>query len=315
MTNGRVLAIDGGQSGIRLLDNRGSLSQEIPGISRLEGDPLATIASQVSAVLESDDGEPVDTLVFALSTVPATQADAEAFAREVQRQIPTRYLIVTDDAVAHHAALFQALPGIGLAVGTGVACTAVDTNQTFFSVSGYGFLLGDDGGAFWLGREAIRTVLDRRYVQPQGALSDLLREEFGELETLPARIHSLERPVNDVAQAAPQIMALAATDSLAEHVVNIAIDKLVETVSRAVHAAEGLEQPVLRWTSKLFSAQPQWAQKLSDALQERTAVGRVEHSHAVPLAGAQWIGETADRGAYGPHLFEFDGTEGTEDVS
>ncbi len=41
----RVVAVDGGQSGIRLLDNRGSLALELPGVSRLEGDPLTTIAA------------------------------------------------------------------------------------------------------------------------------------------------------------------------------------------------------------------------------------------------------------------------------
>jgi len=311
----RVVAVDGGQSGIRLLDNRGSLDLELPGVSRLEGDPLITIAKAVAGALEGRSGEPIDTLVFGLSTVPEMPEEAHAFAQAVATQIPARRIIVTDDAVAHHAALFGSTPGIALAIGTGVACTAVGTDQGFYSVSGYGFLLGDDGGAFWLGREAIRVVLDGRYDNPQTPLALLIGKEFGDLGSLPALIHSRDRAVNDVAHLAPQILALAHTDPLAQSVVEAALQCLAQAVSRAQHSAPGLDKPRVQWTSKLFSADPVWATRLSTALQQAAPGGQVEHSDALPLAGGLWLGETSDCGAYGPHLLEFENTEGIVHVA
>jgi N-acetylglucosamine kinase-like BadF-type ATPase len=311
----RVVAVDGGQSGIRLLDNRGSLTRELPGVSRLEGDPLTTIARAVAGALEGQSGEPIDTLVFGLSTVPETPEEARAFAQAIATQIPARRIIVTDDAVAHHAALFGSTPGIALAIGTGVACTAVGTDQGFYSVSGYGFLLGDDGGAFWLGREAIRVVLDARYRSPQTPLATLIGTEFGDLGSLPALIHSRDRAVNDVAHLAPQILALAHTDPQAQSVVEAALQCLAEAVSRAQQSAPGLDKPRVQWTSKLFSADPVWATKLSATLQQAAPGGEVERSEALPLAGALWLGETSDCGAYGPYLVEFENTEGIINVS
>jgi N-acetylglucosamine kinase-like BadF-type ATPase len=312
---GRVVAVDGGQSGIRLMDNRGSLALELPGVSRLEGDPLSTIAAAVASALEGAEGEPIDTLVFGLSTVPEMSQEAKNFAQSVAAQIPVGRVIVTDDAVAHHAAIFQSHPGIALAIGTGVACTAVGRDHRFYSVSGYGFLLGDDGGAFWLGREAIRAVLDSRYASPQGPLTTVVCEEFGDPQSLPALIHSRDRAVNDVAHLAPRILELAHSDELASSVVEKAFQALADAVSRAQQSAPELERPVVRWTSKLFSADPVWATQLSTAIRQRIPGSDVERSEALPLTGALWLGETSQWGAYEPHLVKFENTEGIAHVS
>lgn len=312
---GRVLAVDGGQSGIRLLDNRGSLALELPGVSRLEGNPLSTITTALASALEGAVGEPIETLVFGLSTVPEMSQEAQVFAQSVATQIPVGRIIVTDDAVAHHAAIFESQPGIALAIGTGVACTAVGADQGFYSVSGYGFLLGDDGGAFWLGREALRAVLDTRYESPQGPLANVVREEFGDLESLPALIHSRKRAVNDVAHLAPRILEVAHSDELAAGVVEKAFQALADAVSRAQQSAPGLERPLVRWTSRLFSADSVWATQLSTTIQQQIPGSDVESSEASPLAGSLWLGETSEWGAYEPHLVEFENTEGIAHVS
>ena len=311
----RVVAVDGGQSGIRLLDNRGTLSLELPGVSHLEGDSLGTIVTTVARALEGLAGDPIDTMVFGLSTVPEIPNEAEAFARDVAHRVPAHRIIVTDDAVTHHAALFESQPGIALAIGTGVACTAVGADGNFYSVSGYGFLLGDDGGAFWLGREAIRAVLDARYQQPQGPLSQLIQGEFGELGSVPALIHSRERAVNDVAQLAPQVLALAHIDPLALSVVDSALSSLVDSVVRAQRSAPGLDDAPVRWTSKLFSADPVWSAQLSATIQQQAPGTQVERSDALPLSGGLWLGETVERGPYESHLVEFLNTEGIAHVS
>ncbi len=196
----------------------------------------------MSGALEGQAGEPIDTLVFGLSTVPEMPEEAHAFAQAVAAQVPVQRIIVTDDAVAHHAALFGSAPGIALAIGTGVACTAVGTDQGFYSVSGYGFLLGDDGGAFWLGREAIRVVLDGRYHNPQTPLALLVGTEFGDLGSLPALIHSRDRAVNDVAHLAPQILALAHTDPQAQSVVEAALQCLARSSVPCTAVGAGARQ-------------------------------------------------------------------------
>ncbi|GGM44054.1 N-acetylglucosamine kinase [Longimycelium tulufanense] len=63
------------------------------------------------------------------------------------------------DVEAGFAAGTSEPTGTALVAGTGsVACRIVD-HRRFRTVGGHGWLLGDEGSAFWLGREAVRHTL------------------------------------------------------------------------------------------------------------------------------------------------------------
>ncbi|MFC7341188.1 N-acetylglucosamine kinase [Saccharopolyspora griseoalba] len=49
--------------------------------------------------------------------------------------------------------------GVVLIAGTGAIAARVREHRTEASAGGWGWLLGDEGSAFWLGREAVRTTL------------------------------------------------------------------------------------------------------------------------------------------------------------
>ena len=311
----RILAVDGGQSGIRVFDSESGVTTELPGVSRLEGDPLATIVESLRQWGESEQISPPDTVVLGLSTVPNLQHNGESFARRVAEALTAGRVVVTDDAVTHHASVFRGEPGVALAIGTGVACTVVDGSGRFHSVSGYGFLLGDDGGAFWIGREVIRRVLDSRADNRPGVLRDLVHSSWGSLEELPATIHSLERPVNAIAQLAPTVLEVAEHDDLARTVVEGALDALVEAVSRAVSAGAGVKTPRVTWTSKLFASSPRWSKALSSALHKGVTGSTVGVSDASPLEGAAWLADPAHHGPYAPHLIDVVINEGVTYVS
>ena len=52
-----------------------------------------------------------------------------------------------------HAGALSLGWGVSLVAGTGVACLAVPAEGEPRIVGGHGYLLGDEGGAFWIGRE------------------------------------------------------------------------------------------------------------------------------------------------------------------
>ena len=49
--------------------------------------------------------------------------------------------------------------GVSVVAGTGVACLTVPADGAARIVGGHGYLIGDEGGAFWIGREGIRAAL------------------------------------------------------------------------------------------------------------------------------------------------------------
>ncbi len=66
---------------------------------------------------------------------------------------------VPDSEVAYASAT-SAPDGSVLVAGTGSIAGRVRGRRMVSTVGGYGWLLGDDGSAYWLGREAVRSTLD-----------------------------------------------------------------------------------------------------------------------------------------------------------
>ena len=66
--------------------------------------------------------------------------------------------IVNDIELAYYAN-FEVGEGILLYAGTGSIAMYIDDEAGPVRAGGWGYLLGDEGGAFWIGRESIRWVL------------------------------------------------------------------------------------------------------------------------------------------------------------
>jgi glucosamine kinase len=66
--------------------------------------------------------------------------------------------VVSDAEVAFASATSEP-DGTVLVGGTGSVATRIVDRRTVRTVGGYGWLLGDEGSAFWIGREAVRATL------------------------------------------------------------------------------------------------------------------------------------------------------------
>ena len=76
----RVLAVDGGQSAIRLRHSDGGGTVEVDGVSRLEGDTIAAVADAVAEGWRRGGFDLVDRVVLGLTTAPADAAGCSACA-------------------------------------------------------------------------------------------------------------------------------------------------------------------------------------------------------------------------------------------
>jgi N-acetylglucosamine kinase-like BadF-type ATPase len=92
------------------------------------------------------------------------------------------------------------LPAAGLAEGVAVICgtgsVAVGSRQgRTVQIGGWGFLLGDEGGGYWVVREALRVLLDRRdHGAPPGPLGDRLLAATGAADLAALRQLVYEQP-------------------------------------------------------------------------------------------------------------------------
>jgi len=78
--------------------------------------------------------------------------------------------IVTDPEVAFASAT-PAADGTVLVAGTGSIAGRIRGRRMVTTAGGYGWLLGDEGSAYWLGREAVRRALDE--LSGTGSLGEL----------------------------------------------------------------------------------------------------------------------------------------------
>ena len=137
---------------------------------------------------------------------------------------------VTGDADSARAGAFLGAPGVVVIAGTGSMASGWN-GESSARAGGHGFLLGDEGGAYWIGRAAVRAALrwedgmgggseriHRAVIQATGQGLDAL---IGEVCTHPAERDRLTA-------LAPAITALAAEDPEARKIALRAAEHLAD---------------------------------------------------------------------------------------
>ncbi|MCP2251938.1 BadF-type ATPase [Prauserella aidingensis] len=151
---------------------------------------------------------------------------------------------VVSDAETAFASATDAPDGTVLVAGTGSIAGRIRDRRMVSISGGYGWLLGDEGSGFWIGREAVRATLDaltRR--EPLGELTSAVLAEAGVDPAEPRAFHLLitivngEAPVR-LARFAPLVSAAVESDPVAARIADDAADRLCEVAFTARDAAE-----------------------------------------------------------------------------
>lgn len=125
------------------------------------GDPASALATALSAALGDLDRSLILSGVFGIAGAGAAgRPAAVAAARQAWHSVGLRGspAVVTDIAVAF-AAGTSAPEGIVVFAGTGAGAAVISDGTILQRADGYGWLVGDEGSAVWLGREAVRAAL------------------------------------------------------------------------------------------------------------------------------------------------------------
>ena len=134
---------------------------------------------------------------------------------------------VTGDADTARYGAFLGAPGTVVIAGTGSVALGWD-GERFAYAGGHGYLLGDEGSAYWIGREAVRAAL--RFEEQTGG-SELISRTVTlatgpDLDALIGEVNAHPADRGRLAALAPAITAIAGHDPEARRIVRCAAEHL-----------------------------------------------------------------------------------------
>ncbi len=226
---GRLLGIDAGGSGSRVVLSVGGKVTELP-----DGPPM-------NALLTDGFADQLEKIICDAGAtavgigLPGVRSDRRA--GDIGTMLSQRSgcsVRVTGDGETAQLGAFGGGAGIVVIAGTGCAAVGRDgaiggDGARLARAGGHGFLLGDQGSAYWLGRSAVRAAL--YWQDGMGGSEPIYRAVTAAtgltLEELIIKIntHSSER--HWLTSLAPVLTALAESDPEARRITERAADHLV----------------------------------------------------------------------------------------
>lgn len=300
-TSTRALAADAA-SGERLGSGRAAGANPVAhGVSRA----AENIGTAMREALAGRDPGEVQACVVGMAgagKVAAEPGTAAVFAALWQAVGLRCEVSVVSDVAAAFAAGTPEPDGSVLVAGTGAIAAAMVGHRPRRWRDGHGWLLGDDGSGFWIGRQVMRATLAALDGSgPRGALLDgVVREyldplakppEAGELSGSRFLVSALiaavnERPPVDLAALVPLVLASAsAGDPVAQHVLAEAARHLV---SALCHVREPGETAPIVLAGGVLQPGTQVDRLVRAALAETWPDAPV-HAATDGAAGAAWL--------------------------
>jgi len=148
----------------------------------------------------------------------------------------------------------QSGPGVAVIAGTGSVAATRRADGVLTVLGGWGYLLGDEGSGFWIGREAVRHALaglergDRASLLTLGIKQTLDAQSLGGIKTAVYGAKDLRRNLASLAPLVQQLAAegepaaLAIIESAAKHLtelVTLAVGRLDSSADRVPIALAG----------------------------------------------------------------------------
>lgn len=255
-----LLAIDGGgtKTIVAIADNHGKiLSMSKGGASNYQVVGKQNAAETLIQLIKStiNNLENADVIfqraVFALAGIDTQKdkANVEEIVKKVIEgsRIQVREVIVENDALSVLLGTTNHSPGALLISGTGSVAYAYDGKGKCVRVGGWGHIAGDEGSGYWIGKQAISSVLkmyDGR--EPESILSELVLKHLGfkSLEQLYNWIYSSRYSVHDVGSLSVTVEHACNTgDEISKDILNRAVSELYSMIITAIKKAGISDMP------------------------------------------------------------------------
>jgi len=206
-----------------------------------------------------------------------------------------RYVILESDICAALASGTAGAGGIGLIAGTGTVALAQGRRGEQVILGGWGWLLGDEGGGFWIALEALKAaVRDVDRTGPSTVLTSTLREILGQsdMRGVYNLVTGQRFDRTAIAALAPSVVAMAeAGDHVAGYILDRAAGHLSDLVVATVAAAPFLEtdEHVVVACGGVLQADGWVVTQMASQLAERAPEFRLVVPAVPPVIGAYYL--------------------------
>lgn len=162
------------------------------------------------------------------------------------RITPVDQAVITHDAEAALVGGIGRRYGAALIAGTGAIAYGVNARGETRRADGWGYLLGDAGSGYWIGREALRATA-RACDSPdsQTALPGQILAELGirTCDELVNRVYASDLGVPQIAALAPSVLSAAQQgDAVARDILCRAGEQLARTLCTVIRGLEMTDQ-------------------------------------------------------------------------
>lgn len=295
-----VLGIDAGgtKTVCQLADETGAIVGESrgPGANLQAAGELAvekTLHNLMDEAMAAHAGARLGAICVGMAGVDRP-GDAEVV-RGIMRRIGhgAPVLIVNDALVALEAGA-PGSPGVVIIAGTGSICYGRNEHGQAARAGGWGYVLGDEGSGYWIGRHALRAVVreaDRR--GPRTTLTPKALKHFG-VDRPQDLIHEIYyggmRPGAIAALASQVQEAFVEGDAVAAGILEVGVRELVSSAASVV-ARLHLEEQAFAFvlSGGIFRAVPWMREQLTARLPRISRTAEIRHLQVEPAVGAVYL--------------------------
>lgn len=234
-TGSRIL-VDAGRTGVRIARLSGQRVVPVaegPGLPMLAepGGPHAAGHALASLLPR---GEQIEVIAAGLTGLMEVPARTEEVAAALRRATGARRAVLTSDVVTSHLGALGGRTGVVAAVGTGTVVLGIGTEGRWAKVDGWGYLVGDAGSGYDIGRRGLAAALAAHDGRLTTRLQAAAEARFGPLAELPGWLYAQPEPVHIVASFSREVAEAARAGDLAALGI---VDGAADAVEAAVRAA------------------------------------------------------------------------------
>lgn len=187
-----------------------------------------------------------------------------------------------DSDIALEAA-FRGGSGLIIIAGTGSIVLARTRHGDLLRAGGWGSLLGDEGGGYQLGLQALQAVADRFDGGPATVLAEAVADAF-DLTTPSALIHAVYADDFAIQHVAPLVLDAAGSDEIAAGIVQRNIEALAQRVAWLVRRTDDVSPRIALFGG--LTHVPAYRTRLIEALDTIVPDWPVQQPVLTPAEGA-----------------------------
>jgi N-acetylmuramic acid 6-phosphate etherase len=219
----------------------------------------------------------------------ATEEDRTTLLKLARAVWPKARIVPGSDRDSGMAACLRDRDGIAVNAGTGSSVTG-RSGRRIEKAGGWGHILGDAGGAYFVSIRALRSILreyDLRRGEREFAAKILHALGLNNFDELVRWVQTADKM--EIASLAPVVFEAARkSDEAARQIIAAGVSALVDFTT-AVSMRLQLEAPEVRLMGGLFENQKFYGVAFATALSEKIPGAKVALSDTPPEVGAAWL--------------------------